>query len=124
MLLVPADGQLQVPGRDALRAVLAGDVAGELEHLGAEILHRGRQEDACSPANSTTRRDVLLEVAVDPSHGEVHTSAYRTRSIRVAFLLAIFTIFAIFAIFVCFPSFEWHFAALRFHNLVVFAGLL
>ncbi len=36
-LLVSADGELQVAGRDALDLEVLGRVAGELEHLGRQV---------------------------------------------------------------------------------------
>lgn len=40
-LLVVADGELKVPRDDALALVVTGGVSGELEDLGAQVLHNG-----------------------------------------------------------------------------------
>ena len=44
-LLVAADGELQVTGRDALDFEILGSVAGELEDFGGEVLEDGGDVD-------------------------------------------------------------------------------
>ena len=49
-LLVVADGELHVAGCDAGLLLVAGAVAGELEDLGGEVLHDGREVDGGAAA--------------------------------------------------------------------------
>ena len=44
-LLVAADGQLQVAGRNALDLQVLGRVAGQLEHFGGQVLEDGGDVD-------------------------------------------------------------------------------
>jgi hypothetical protein len=73
-LLVVADGQLQVAGDDPGLLVVAGSVAGQLEHLGSQVLHDCSQVDwgAGTYALSIV---ALPEQAVDSADGELQTSA-------------------------------------------------
>jgi len=68
-LLVVADGQLDVAGHDAGLLVVAGSVAGQLQHLGAQVLQHSGQVNG---GTSTDALSVLalLQVAGDAAHGE------------------------------------------------------
>ena len=69
-LLIIADGQLDVAGHDAVLLVVAGRVAGELKHLGSEVLEDGGQVDRGAGADALGILS-LLEVAGDAAHGEL-----------------------------------------------------
>ena len=69
-LLVVADGELEVTRDDAGLLVVASRVAGQLQHLGCQVLHDGGQVDG------GTRTHPLGVVAlpqetVDTTHGEL-----------------------------------------------------
>mmetsp|Transcript_35498 Transcript_35498/g.114488 ORF Transcript_35498/g.114488 Transcript_35498/m.114488 type:complete len:211 (+) Transcript_35498:150-782(+) len=70
-LLVAADGQLEVARRDPLDAQVLGRVAGELEHLGGEVLEDGGGVDGRGRADAPLVGHPLLEVAVDPADREL-----------------------------------------------------
>jgi hypothetical protein len=72
-LLVVAHGQLDVAGNDAGLLVVAGGVAGELEHLSGEVLEDGGEVHG---GTGTDAGGVfaLLQVAADTADGELQTS--------------------------------------------------
>jgi len=70
-LFVTPDGQLQVAGCDSLHLEVLGGVAGQLEHLGRQVLQDGRAVDGRGSAHPAVAGGAALEVAVDPSHGEL-----------------------------------------------------
>ncbi len=77
-LLVIPDGQLQVAGDDAGLLVVPGGVAGQLQHLGGQVLHDGGQVDGCAGAHALGVV-ALAEEAVDAAHGELEAGAGRAR---------------------------------------------
>ena len=68
-LLISTDGQLEMPRSDPLHLEVLGGVAGQLEHLGGEVLQDGRAVDGGSGSNSARGGGTRLEVAVDPENG-------------------------------------------------------
>lgn len=72
-LLVPADGEVEVAGRDALDLEVLGGVAGELEDLSREVLEDGGAVDGGGGAHPPVRRRPLLEEPVDAAHGELQS---------------------------------------------------
>ena len=72
-LLVVADGQLQVTGDDTGLLVVAGSVAGQLEHFSGEVLHDGGQVDGCAGTDALSVVS-LAEQTVDTADGELQTS--------------------------------------------------
>ena len=86
-LFVVADGELKVTGCDPGLLVVAGGVAGELEDLGAEVLHDG------SEVHGGTTTDAggvsaELQVAGDTADGELKTSFGRAGRALASFLAA------------------------------------
>ena len=85
-LLVVADGELHVAGRDAALLVVAGGVAGELKDLSAEVLEdrghvdRGTATDALGVA-------ALLQVAGHTADRELQSGLGRARG-ALSLLLA------------------------------------
>ena len=77
-LLVVADGELEVTGRDAALLVVPGGVAGQLEDLGGEVLKDGGQVDWGAGTNSGTDGG-LLDVSVDTTDWELESSSRRSR---------------------------------------------
>ena len=77
-LLVVSDGQLEVTRDDTGLLVVAGSVAGQLEHLGGQVLEHGSQVDGSTGAHSLSVV-ALAEQTVDSAHGELETSAGRAR---------------------------------------------
>ena len=77
-LLVVADGELHVAGRDAALLVVAGCVAGELKDLSAEVLEDGRHVDggAASDAGCVA---ALLQVAGHTADRELKSGLGRAR---------------------------------------------
>ena len=69
-LLVVADGQLQVTGDDPRLLVVAGSVAGQLEHLSSQVLHDGSQVDGGASSDSLGVV-ALPQHTVDTSDGEL-----------------------------------------------------
>ena len=77
-LFVVSDGQLEVTRDDTGLLVVAGSVAGQLEHLGGQVLEHGSQVDGRTGTNSLGVV-ALAEQTVDSAHGELETSAGRAR---------------------------------------------
>jgi hypothetical protein len=77
-LLVVADGQLEVTRDDARLLVVAGGVAGQLEHLGSQILHDGGQVDGRSGTDALGVV-ALAQQTVNATDGELKTGAARAR---------------------------------------------
>ena len=69
-LLVVADGELKMTGDDPALLVVAGSVACQLEHLGGQVLHDGRQVDGGSGTNALGVV-ALPQETVDSAHGEL-----------------------------------------------------
>ena len=55
-LLVVADGQLQVAGVDSALLVVAGSVAGQLEHFSGEVFEDSGQVDLKSDKSQSSRK--------------------------------------------------------------------
>ena len=69
-LLVVADGELDVAGDDAGLLVVAGGVAGQLQHLGAQVLQHGGQVHGRAGTDAVGVL-ALLQVAGHAAHGEL-----------------------------------------------------
>merc|ERR1712018_300456 len=78
-LLVASDGELQVAGGDTLHLEILGGVAGQLENLSGEVLEDGGAVDGGGGADASVRRGPVLEVVVDPAHGELQPSGRTSR---------------------------------------------
>ena len=76
-LFVVADGQLQVTGDDAGLLVVAGSVAGQLEHFSGQVLHDGGQVDGRTGTDALGVRP-LAEHTVDTADGELKSGPART----------------------------------------------
>jgi len=74
-LLVSTDRQLEMSRGDPLHLQILGCVAGQLEHLGGEILEDGRAVDGRSGSNSAWGGCPRLEVPVDPADWKLKSSA-------------------------------------------------
>ena len=77
-LLVVADGQLEMTRDDARLLVVAGGVAGQLEHLGGQVLHDGCQVDGRSGTDALGIV-TLAQQTVDTTDGELKTGATGSR---------------------------------------------
>ena len=58
-----------MPGGDPLHLEILGGIAGQLEHLGGEVLQDGRAVDGGGGAHAAVAGGAVLEVAVDPEKG-------------------------------------------------------
>ena len=76
-LLVTTDGELQVARRDTLDAKVLRGVAGQLEHLGGQVLQDGGRVDGGGGAHALVRRHPGLEETVDTPDGELRWSRGR-----------------------------------------------
>jgi len=84
-LLVVADGELDVPWNDARLLVVASGVAGELKHLGDEVLkHRGGVH-GCAGADAL-RVLPFLQVAREASHGKLQARFLGARNLLLCLL--------------------------------------
>lgn len=72
--LVVADGELEVARDDARLLVVARRVAGQLEHLGRQVLHHRRQVDG-RPGTDALGVVALAQQTVDSADGELEASA-------------------------------------------------
>ena len=80
-LLVAADGELQVPRRDALHLQLLRRVSGKLEHFGRQVLEDGGCIDGGRRADTLRRLDARLQETVNTADREL---IVRGREIRRA----------------------------------------
>ena len=86
-LFVVADGELEVAGCDPGLLVVTGGVAGELEDLGAEVLHDGSELHGGTTADAGGV-SAELQVAGDTADGELKTSFGRAGRALASFLAA------------------------------------
>jgi len=77
-LLVVADGELQVTGDDSALLVVAGRVAGQLEHLSGQVLHDGGQVDG-GAGSDALGVVALAQQTVDAAHGELESGTAGAR---------------------------------------------
>jgi len=77
-LLVTADRELEVAGRDALHLEVLAGVPGQLEDLGGEVLEDRRRVDGRRRTDAVTVVDCALEEPVDPTDGELQSCLART----------------------------------------------
>ena len=70
-LLVSADGELQVTGRDTLDLKILARVSGELEDLGGEVLEDGGGVDGGGGSDALASLDGSLQETVDTTDGEL-----------------------------------------------------
>jgi len=87
-LLVVPDRQLEVTRNDASLLVVAGRVAGQLEHLGRQVLHHGRQVDGRAGADPLGVV-ALAQQTVYASDGKLESRPARSR-LRLSLNLASF----------------------------------
>ena len=93
-LLVAAYGELQVARIDALHLEILARVAGQLEHLGREVLEYGRAIDGRRGTHTAVTRRAQLEVSMDATDGKLEAGACRTRhglGLRLARIFARFS---------------------------------
>lgn len=76
-LIIRADGELEVTGRDGLLLVVSGSVTGELEDLSSQVLEDGSQVDGGAGTNALGIV-ALAEETMDTTNGELETSLVRT----------------------------------------------
>jgi len=88
-LLVVADRQLEVTRDDARLLVVTSGIAGQLEHLGGEILHDGGEVDGCACTNSLGVV-ALAQQTVDSANRELKSGAARS-ALRLSLNFASFT---------------------------------
>ena len=79
-LLVTADGELQVTRRDALDLEVLRRVAGQLEHLGSQILQDGGAVDSGGGADAALGDHRVLQVPVDAADRELRGMATSVRN--------------------------------------------
>jgi len=72
-LLITADGELEMAGRDTLHLEILGGVSGELENLGSQVLQHGSAVHGSGGTNTAVRRNTGLEESVDSSDRELQT---------------------------------------------------
>ena len=72
MCVRTSDGELQMAGGDPLHLQVLGGVAGQLKHLGGEILQDGRAVHGGGGAHTTSSEAPALEVTMDPEGREGH----------------------------------------------------
>jgi len=70
-LLVSANSELQMAGGDALHLQILGGVAGQLKHLGGQVLEDGGAVDGGGGSNATTVEGLLLQDAVHTTNREL-----------------------------------------------------
>jgi hypothetical protein len=87
-LLVVADRQLEMTRNDSRLLVVAGGVAGQLEHLCGQVLHDRRQVDGGAGPDSLGVV-ALAQQSVDPADGKLKTGATRP-TLRLRLYLAAF----------------------------------
>lgn len=73
-LLVVADGELQVTRDDSRLLVIAGGVAGQLEHFGGEVLHHRSQVDGRA-GSDTFGVVTLAQQTVDSADWKLESSS-------------------------------------------------
>jgi hypothetical protein len=88
-LLVVADGELEMTGDDPRLLVVASRVTGELENLGGEVLHDGRQVDGRSGADALGVV-ALAQQTVDSADGELKSGSARS-ALRLSLNFASFS---------------------------------
>ena len=71
-LLVVTDGQLEVTRDDTRLLVVAGGVAGQLQHFGGQVLHDGGQVD-WSAGTDSLGVVALAKQTVDTTDGELES---------------------------------------------------
>lgn len=90
-LIVRADGELQVTGRDGLLLVVSSSVTGEFKNFSSQVLEDGSQVDGGTRTNALGIV-TLAEETVNTTDGELESSLVRTGSGLVAILLTSFTL--------------------------------
>ena len=65
-LLVPSDGELQMPGGDPLDLQVLGCVASQLQHLSSQVLQDSRAVYSSGGSNTTRREGTTLQVTMNP----------------------------------------------------------
>lgn len=70
-LLVSSDGELQVPGGDALHFEILRRVTGQLQYLGCEIFENSRRVHGRCGSDSTMASCPVFEMSVNSSHREL-----------------------------------------------------
>lgn len=88
-LLVVADGELEVTRDDSRLLVVASGVAGQLEHLGGEVLHDGGQVDGGAGSDSLGVV-ALAQQTVNATDRELQTGTARP-ALRLRLDLASFS---------------------------------
>ena len=78
-LLISANGQQKMAGRDALHLEILARVTGELEHLGGKVLHDGGSVHGGGGTDTLLGVHTLLEEAVNTTDGELKVGALRAR---------------------------------------------
>lgn len=73
-LLVSADGQLQMAGRDALHLQVLGGVSCQLQHLSGEVLEDGARIHGRGGTDTLLVRHALLEETVNTTHRELQST--------------------------------------------------
>ena len=76
---VTTNGQLQMPGCDALHLEILASVAGQFEYFGGQIFEDGRRVHGGRGPHTMSVMNRLLEEAMDTSHGELQSRLGRTR---------------------------------------------
>jgi hypothetical protein len=74
-LLISADGELQMPGRNTLDLQVLARVSGELKNLSGQVLEDGGGVDRGGRSNALLRLDGTLQEPVDPTDGELKSGA-------------------------------------------------
>jgi len=77
-LLVTSDGQLKMSGGDPLDLEILGSVAGQLQHLGSQVLQDGRAVHGGRRSDSAVGSGAALEMSVNTSHRELKPCSSRS----------------------------------------------
>ena len=75
---VTANGQLQMPRRDALDLEILAGIAGQFQDFGRQVLENGRRVHGGRSTHAVALLDGLFQEAVDATYRELQTGFGRT----------------------------------------------
>lgn len=78
-LLVTADGEKEMSGRDSLHLKILRGVTSELQNLSSQVLKDSGRVDGGSGTNSTVGADSALQESVDSSDGELSLVSHNSQ---------------------------------------------
>jgi hypothetical protein len=74
-LLISADSELQMSGRNTLNLQVLARVSGELKNLSGQVLEDRGRVDGRGGSDTLLRLDAALQEPVDPTDGELKSGA-------------------------------------------------